>query len=244
MNNQEIDTLRNEIANHGDYFNLVQIHNRHGFTEDPYSCLLFGIYFFNYGYTERSRAAFSRGAYMGITNILHPSEDMNETDATGQCLCNLITMFKLSNKDEIVIELTELSYYYLSCCINKFGDSAFDSLDQRASLFHSHRSWGLGVSIILKNTNIKRSCDLLIIHDYIKSSLKHNSPHSKNESIAKQLFSEYMCEYNHKIDYTINDLIFDAEMMHKKLFEALESKFKLNTVNNLKEKLSSLNSLS
>jgi hypothetical protein len=240
MENKDITAIRIEITNHGDYYNLIQIHNRHGFTEDPFSCLLFGSYFFNYRDIDRSRAAFSRGAYMGITK---PStlEDLTETDATGQCLYNLITMFQLSNKDEIVIELAEISYYYLSYCINKMGESAWDSLNSRATLFHSHRSWGLGHTIILKNTNTRRSCDILIIHDYIKSTLKHNSPHSKNESIAKQLFLEYMSEYNPKNDYTIDDLIFDGDMVHKKIFETLESKFKLNTLNNLKEKLSSLN---
>lgn len=54
-----------------------------------------------------------------------------------------------------------------------------------------------------------------------------------------------MSEYNPKNAYTnIDDLIFDGEMIHKKIFETLESKFKLNTLNNFKEKLSSLNSLS
>ena len=64
------------------------------------------------------------------------------------------------------------------------------------------------------------------------------------KSIYKFFWQEYLSEYNPKNDYTIDDLIFDGDMVHKKIFETLESKFKLNTLNNLKEKLSSLNLLS
>jgi len=240
MENKGITAIRIEISNHKDYFNLIQIYNQHGFTEDPFCCLLFGVYFFKYNDKERALSSLRRGAYMGVTNS---STFMSTTtiDATGQCLFNLITRFKLSNDDEVIIELTELCYYYLSSCINSMGLSAFDSYNSRAELFHGHRSWALGYKIISKNTDIKHTCEPLIIHDYIKSSLKPNSPHINNESIAINLFKEYMFESNHENISSIDDLLFDGEITHKILFEALEEKYIYEPIDNLKEKITSIN---
>lgn len=148
-------------------------------------------------------------------------------DSVGSSISWILTSYQTDFTEKPITNLFIMGYCYLTNCINLLGDSAFESLSNRASLMMD-----ISRAIIPESIPMFHLPQVYAISDIYKSSLGLNQHGYTNEAQEKLTYAISIHEWLEDIsvagkdadEYTIQEIVEIGTARHQYLFDLFKKK--------------------
>jgi len=208
------------------YAALVNIVKENEDLDNPYLYQAAGQWCLLKNYYETALPYFKKAILYGC-NFPNKIWNTQMADSVGSSISWILTSYKTNYVEKPITNLFIMGYCYLTNCINLLGDSAFESLSNRASLM-------IDVSGTIKPENIPmfHLPQVYAISDIYKSALGLNKHGFTTEAQEKFAYAVNLHEWLEDIsvagkdadDYTINEIVEIGDSRHQHLFKLFQNK--------------------